>query len=177
MDEPPHDEELLVNATAHPSLVSAVLLLLAALLSISLSGCASFRPEDPPRVNVVGIEPATGAGMEIRFNIKLRLQNPNETPVEYDGIALELQLNGKPFANGVSSQKGSVPRFSEALFSVPVSVSAFAVIRQALGLADGASLENLPYVLNGKFGGSMLGGIRFADKGTLSLPGQSQTAK
>lgn len=166
-----------MNANARPSLVSSALLLLAVLLSISLSGCASFRLEDPPRVNVVGIEPATGAGMEIRFVVQLRLQNPSETPIEYDGIALELQLNGKPFASGVSNQKGSVPRFSETLFSVPVSVSAFAVIRQALALADGANLENLPYVLRGKFGGSMLRGMRFTDKGTLTLPGQGQNTK
>jgi hypothetical protein len=115
--------------------------------------------------------------MEFRFNVKIRLQNPNEAPIEYDGIALELELNGKHFASGVSNQKGSVPRFSEALFSVPVSVSAFAVVQQALGLADGASLENLPYVLHGKFGGSMLSGMRFTDKGTLTLPGQAQPAK
>jgi LEA14-like dessication related protein len=137
---------------------------------LGASGCASIFNHDPIRVNVVGLEPMEGQGLEVRFGLKLRVQNPNESTVDFDGVALDLELNGKPFASGVSDQQGHIPRFGEAVVTVPVTVSAFAAARQALHLADTASLDNIPYVLRGKLGGA-LGGARFIDQGTLNLPG------
>jgi len=64
-----------------------------------------------------------------------------------------------------------VPRFGETVLTVPVSVSAFSAIRQALGLADGSRLDNIPYVVRGKLSGGMFGTTRFSDTGSLSLPG------
>ncbi|MDD3675139.1 LEA type 2 family protein [Thauera propionica] len=148
------------------TLLQAVLLLCA----LSLPGCASLVHREPVRINVVGLEPLPGQGMEMRFAVKLRVQNPNETAIEFDGLALELDLNDKPFATGVSDQRGSVPRFGEALVSIPVSVSAVAVVRQALGVMDGKAVDNVPYTLRGRLAGGVLGGVRFSDKGTLSLP-------
>jgi hypothetical protein len=51
-----------------------------------------------------------------------------------------------------------------------VTVSAFAALRQAVGLADQKSLDNLPYELHGKLAGGLFGTMRFYDSGTLSLP-------
>ncbi len=143
---------------------------LGLLFVFTLGGCASLAGREPLRINVVGIEPLPGEGMEIRFTVKLRVQNPNERAIDYDGVALELDVNGQPFAAGVSDQRGSVPRFGEAVLSVPVSVSATAALRQALGLIGGAPLERVPYELRGKLAGGLIGSMRFADAGTLSLP-------
>src|SRR6478672_9126899 len=123
------------------------------LLAAALGGCASLGQRDPVRVHLAGIEPLPGQGLELRFMVKLRVQNPNETPIDYDGIALDLEVNRKLLASGVSDQKGSVPRFGEAVLAVPVAISAFAAVRQALGLAEGQGLENMPYVLSGKLAG------------------------
>ena len=73
-------------------------------------------------------------------------------------------------ASGVSDQVGSIPRFSETVVSVPVSVSAFSVLRQTLGLSQTQTLDNLPYVLRGKLAGGVFGTMRFVDSGKLSLP-------
>lgn len=144
---------------------------LAAGLLAALGGCASLQGRDPLEVNVVGLEPIEGQGLELRMAIKLRVQNPNDAPISYDGVALTLDLNGRSFATGVSDQSGLVPRYGETVLTVPVSVSAFSAIRQALGLADVSSLENVPYVLRGKLAGGTFGSARFSDSGTLSLPG------
>ena len=72
-----------------------------------------------------------------------------------------------------SDQSGSIPRFSEAILSVPVSISAFSVLRQTLGLSQTQSLDNLPYVLKGKLAGGVFGTLRFVDRGTLDLPGSA----
>ena len=154
-----------------------VLLACALLLTAALGGCASLGQRDPVRVHLAGIEPLPGQGLELRFMVKLRVQNPNETPIDYDGVALDLEVNRKLLASGVSDQKGSVPRFGEAVLGVPVTISAFAAVRQALGLAEGQSLENMPYVLSGKLAGGPFGVLRFADEGTLSLPGSGRSTR
>ncbi|PQP04004.1 MULTISPECIES: LEA type 2 family protein [Pseudomonas] len=148
-----------------------LLALSLSLLLLSLSGCALFPSRDPLHINVVGIEPLQSQELEVRFAVKLRVQNPNETAIAYNGVALDLEVNGQPLASGVSDQSGSIPRFSEAVIVVPVSVSAFSMLRQTLGLSQTQTLDNLPYVLRGKLAGGAFGTMRFVDSGKLSLPG------
>lgn len=145
-------------------------LLFFVVVLLSLGGCASMFGGDPLRVTVAGIEPLTGQGMEMRFNLKLRVQNPNETPIDFNGVSVELDLNGKQFASGVSDQSGTVPRFGEAVIGVPLTVPAFTVVRQAFAFADSAQTGQFPYVLRGRLAGGITGGTRFIDQGTLALP-------
>ena len=140
------------------------------LVLLSLSACALFPDRDALHINVVGIEPLQSQDLEVRFAVKLRVQNPNDTAIDYNGVALDLEVNGRPLAAGVSDQQGSIPRFSETVLTVPVSVSAFSVLRQTLGLSQTQSLNNLPYVLRGKLAGGLFGTVRFVDRGTLDLP-------
>jgi hypothetical protein len=163
-----------------PSSFRSGLALLLAVSTLALAGCAGLRGGDPVRLNVVGIEPIDGEGLEMRMAVRLRVQNPNDTSIDYDGISVELDLNNRPFATGVSPARGSIPRFGETVLNVPVSVSAFSVMRQAWGIVGGmsggssgtsagAAMEPIPYVLRGKLGSSF-GSTRFLDRGTLSLP-------
>lgn len=147
-------------------LFARLLILLAAL---ALTGCAALQPRDPLRVEVVGIEPAPGQGLELRLAIKLRIQNPNEAAVEYDGTALELEVNGQTLATGVSDQRGSVPRYGESILVVPVSISAMNAVRQALVFADGTTREAVPYVLRGKLAGGAFGAVRFTKEGSIAI--------
>ncbi|MFT3760296.1 LEA type 2 family protein [Thauera sp.] len=138
---------------------------------LTLAGCASLTHREPVRINVVGLEPLAGQGMEMRFTLKLRVQNPNDAAIDFDGLALELDLDGKAFATGVSDQRGTVPRFGETVISVPVSVSASAVLRQAIGMIEGRAMaDGVPYTLRGRLAGGMLGSVRFSDEGRLNLP-------
>jgi LEA14-like dessication related protein len=103
--------------------------------------------------------------------VKIRVQNPNDNNIDYNGVALDLDINDQPFASGVSDQSGSIGRFSDAVLSVPVSVSTFSVFRQAIGLSQTQTLNNMPYTLRGKLGGGLFGTRRFVDSGKLNLPG------
>lgn len=144
-------------------------LLLAALFSLLLAACAVLPGRDPLRVELVGVEPIEGQGLELRLAVKLRVQNPNDDAVEYDGTALELEVDGKTLASGVSDQRGSVPRYGERVLVVPVSISALNAVRQALALADGTTREAVPYVLRGKLAGGAFGAVRFTKQGSLSI--------
>ncbi|MEO4047887.1 LEA type 2 family protein [Pseudomonas sp. CAU 1711] len=140
------------------------------LLVLALSGCASLAHRDPLRIDMVGLEPLPAQGMEMRFALVLRVQNPNDAPFAYDGLALELDVNGQPLASGVSDQGGQVPRYGETLLRVPLSVSAFSLFRQAWAAAGYRDARGLPYELRGKLGGGLLGTQRFSDSGTLNWP-------
>jgi LEA14-like dessication related protein len=155
-----------------------LMICLSALVLTGLSACASLSGREPVKVNVVAVEPLTGQGLELRFMVKLRVQNPNDAPVEFDGIAIDLDVRGNDFASGVSDQRGTVPRFGELVLSVPVTVSASSVIKQALSFAMG-NREKLSYQLRGKLAasGAGFGGLRFTSSGEMDLPAGMGAAK
>ncbi len=134
-----------------------------------LAGCASLTGQDPLRVTLAGVESLPGQGMEVRMAVKLRVQNPNDAPVNFDGVAVTLELRGMDFASGVSDASGSVPRFGETVLVVPVTVSAFAVARQVISLASGDN-PKFEFVARGKLSDGSFGGARFESKGSFDLP-------
>jgi LEA14-like dessication related protein len=148
--------------------LAQALLLLATLM---LAGCASMPSRDPLQVSVAGIESLAGEGMELRLLVKLRVQNPNDAPIEFNGVSLNLDVMGRDFASGVSDQAGTVPRFGEAVIAVPVTVSLMRMARQVLGMIDGKPVDKVTYSLTGKLNGaSLFGTQRFTSKGEFELP-------
>ena len=146
--------------------------LFLALLSVLLTGCAGLGLREPIRVTVAGLDSLPGQGLEARFAVTLRVQNPNDTPLDFDGVSLDLELAGMDFGSGVSDQRGSVPRFGETLITVPVTVSAIAIVRQILALSEKRGEPRIQYKLHGRLGGIGLGGGRFSSEGELTLPKQ-----
>jgi LEA14-like dessication related protein len=134
--------------------------------SVALAGCATLQ-SDPLQVTVAGIEPLQGEGMELRLQVKLRVQNPNDAPIDYRGVALTMNVQGKTLASGVSDASGTVPRFGEAIIAVPVSISAFRMARQALDFSKHNG--KIAYEMKGKLSGSLFGTKRFATHGDLGL--------
>ncbi len=127
--------------------------------------------QDPLQVTVAGIEPLQGEGMEVRLLVKLRVQNPNDSPVEFNGASLNLDVMGRRFASGVSDQSGTVPRFGETIVAVPVTVSVLRMARQVLGMLDGKPVTRITYAMSGKLNGaSMFGTQRFNTTGEFDLP-------
>jgi len=143
-------------------------LALTAAAALVFAGCASFQRTDPPQVTLVGVEPAASEGLEARLQVKLRVQNPNSTAIDYNGVYVELDLQGKSFASGVSNQSGTVPSFGEALIGVPVSVSVLGIARDAMGML-GSSTDKIKYEMQGKLNSPTSGALRFKSQGEVSL--------
>ena len=152
--------------TTPPAVRLALLVLVAALLA----ACAALQTRDPLQVTVAGIEPLQGQGMELRMLVKLRVQNPNDAAIDFNGVALKLEVQGKTFATGVSDESGSVPRFGETVIGVPVTTSAMRMVRQALGMMEGQGTGRITYSLTGKLNGPAFGAVRFETSGDLQLP-------
>ena len=145
-------------------------------VSLGLASCASMPGHDPLQVTVAGIESLPGQGLELRLLVKLRVQNPNDAPIEYDGVAVTLDVQGKTFASGVSDDVGTVPRFGEAIVAVPVTVSVLRMVRQVAGMLDGKPVDRISYAMTGKLSGkSLFGTHRFAASGDFELPKGTST--
>ena len=106
----------------------SALLALVAFGSLILGGCAALQPRESIQVVMVGIEPLQGEGLELRMLVRLRIQNPNDLPLEFNGVSVRMDVQGKRFATGVSNASGSVPRFGETIVAVPVSISVFRIV-------------------------------------------------
>jgi LEA14-like dessication related protein len=133
---------------------------------LALVGCSGL-PE-PLKVSLAGVDRLEGAGMEARFMARMRVQNPNDAAIVYDGVAVEVDLNGRSFASGVSDAKGEVARFGEGLVEVPVTVPAAGIVRQVLGLFT-AIPEKLTYRIRGFLNTGTFGRVPFDSTGELDL--------
>lgn len=145
-------------------------MLALALAALWLTGCATLPNYDPPEVTVAGVEALPGEGMEVRLLVKLRVQNPNDRPIDYTGASVKLEVFDKTFATGVSDEAGSVPRFGEAVIAVPVTVSVLRMVRNVLGLLDGKPIRSIPYEMSGKLNTGAFSAMRFATRGEFAVP-------
>jgi LEA14-like dessication related protein len=145
-------------------------LILLTAAALGLAGCAMFKHTDPIQVTMVGAEPSAGEGLEAaRVQLKLRVQNPNDTSIEYNGVYVELDVQNKSLASGVSNQSGTVPAFGEAVVTVPVSISYWGIAGQAMGLISGKSFDKVSYEMQGKLNTTTSGALRFKSQGELSV--------
>jgi LEA14-like dessication related protein len=148
-----------------------IALVALAVLALTLPGCAALQGPDPLHVTVVGVEPLEGQGLELRMLVKLRVQNPNDAPIDYNGVALEMKIRAKTFASGVSDAAGSVPRFGETVISVPVTVSAFGMLGQAVDMFRHGASGPITYEMTGKLNRSSFNSTHFQTQGEFTLPG------
>jgi LEA14-like dessication related protein len=150
----------------------AILPLLAACV---LGGCATMPNYDPPEVTVAGFESLPHEGLELRLLVKLRVQNPNDAAIDYNGVSVKLEVFDKTFATGVADVKGSVPRFGESVIAVPVTVSVLRMVKNVIGLLDGKPITSIPYEMSGKLNTGTFSSYRFASKGDFAMPAGTQT--
>ncbi len=135
-----------------------------------LSACATMALREPLQVSIAGLEPLPSEGLEARFLMKLRVQNPNQAALTYNGISVDLDLAGRDFAMGVTNTPGEIPGFGEAVIQVPVTVPVTAILYQVLGITQGKPIEGLQYHLRGRVGGVGVGGVSFDKEGEWRLP-------
>jgi LEA14-like dessication related protein len=148
------------------------LLMQLALAALVVGGCANLQRREPIDVIMVGLEPLQGEGLELRMLVKLRIQNPNDLPLDFNGVSVTMNVQGKRFATGVSDAGGSVPRFGEAIVSVPVSVSMLRFARQAVGVMTDEFRGKLTYEMNGMLAGPAFNSVRFKSNGEFTLPSE-----
>jgi LEA14-like dessication related protein len=154
------------------SISRSALLVLLALGPLLFGGCASLQGREPVQVIIAGVEPLQGEGLELRMLVKLRIQNPNDLPLDYKGLSVQMDVQGKRFATGVSDAVGSVPRFGETIVEVPVSISVFRIAHQAIGVMTNEYRGKLAYEMSGRLAGPAFNSVHFKSNGEFTLPAE-----
>jgi LEA14-like dessication related protein len=147
-------------------------------LSVLLTGCVGSRLNrlEPPRINLSNIMMTEAKALETAFELELRIINPNDVALNITGIDCSLQINGKPFATGVSAVDRMVPAFGTDTIGVTVYSSVIDTVNRVIGmvrdLQTSQKIGNLEYGLTGKL---MLNGdaspsrMAFTSQGALNL--------
>jgi LEA14-like dessication related protein len=140
-------------------------------LFVLLSGCAGVGQQlDPPRISLANIRVEEVSGLETAFQIQLRVFNANDVDLNVKGIKAELEINGQPFATGVSNTPVEIPSYGTELVTVTVYSSVIKMFRSVYGLKD---FEELKYHLTGKLrvsGSNMLPTtLPFESEGQVTL--------
>ena len=148
-----------------------VLAFLPILVGLGLAACTG-PDRDPVQVTVASVDTLPGDGLEWRMNVKLRVQNPNDSAIDYSGVYLKMDVQGKTFATGVSDETGTIPRYGESIINVPMTVSLLRVAVNALGFigTGGDFGDTIKYRLDGKLDGPMFGSTRFQSEGEFAPP-------
>lgn len=143
--------------------------LLALLCATLLNGCAALSMPEPLNVTIADLRPIEVGVLEQRYALKVRLLNPNDTEISFDGVVFDLEINGIPFAKGVSDQRSVIPRFGEALIDVQAVSGLQNILRQINELLKGER-TSLTYRIKGRLHGGGFGFTRFDSSGEIAIP-------
>jgi len=85
---------------------------------------------------------------EQRYQVRLRIKNPNAYELPIHGIDFRLEINGQAFADGVSNRSVTVPAYGEDVIALEVSSNLIQVFRQLQSLEKSRS-PGFEYRING----------------------------
>jgi len=103
---------------------------------VVLIASCSTMPKDfeAPRVNISDLTPKEMAIFEQKFDVKLRIQNPNDVDLSVNGMRFDIELNDREFANGMTGERLTVPRFGSQTVDVEVFTTLASFLRQVQDL-------------------------------------------
>lgn len=145
-------------------------------MGLGLASCTALtsKPESP-RVTLVGLKLISAELLEQRYQVNLRVMNPNAFELPVRGIDFRLDINGQAFADGVSNQAVDVPAYGENLIELTVSSNLFQVFRQFQSLQESRS-PGFEYRISGSMATGVYGQklpFDYAGELKLSEPGRS----
>ncbi|NQY89386.1 MAG: LEA type 2 family protein [Colwellia sp.] len=115
-----------------------------------LSGCATMNLDyEEPSVELVSFKALPANGFEQNFEIGLKLINPNNFELPFNGISYQLSVAGEILAYGVSADIPTVGAYGESRFVVPVSASLLGGIKVIKALMDSQG-QDISYQLKAK---------------------------
>ncbi len=136
-----------------------------------MAGCAGLgKPLETPRISLSNIQMLEASGMESAFLVQLRVQNPNDVDLDIRGVECDVEINGKPFAYGMSNTPVRIQAFGSDTVPIKVYTSVIDIFRGLLSLQG---REDLSYQVKGKVrmsGGAFLpSSLPFDSQGTISV--------
>ncbi|GAA5524465.1 hypothetical protein Maes01_01022 [Microbulbifer aestuariivivens] len=141
------------------------------LMLMGLTACAALSPAfQQPEVEVVALEPLPSANNQLRFRIRLRVFNPNDSQLNLSGLYYTLRLAGHKVLTGTANDLKPVPPYGQEDISLDATASLVGSLMAAADLL-GKPRNSVPYELEAKLGlrHSILPNIRVTRRGEIPL--------
>ena len=130
--------------------MSAWRLLLSTILLALLAGCASIVPDiDPPKITLESFNSLQGEGGAPRFEIKLRIANPNKQSLDIAGISYSVEILDKELISGVTNEVPLIEGYTEEVVTLEAGLQLFQLLRLLTGLGQKPT-DNLDYRFSAK---------------------------
>lgn len=104
----------------------------------------------PPKVSIADVEVKSLGLFEQKFDVGLRVANPNDFDLRIEGLDFDLDVNGRPFASGLSRVSTLVPAASSTVLRVDAIMQSKNLIRQIKTLPPETLKEGVPYRIKGR---------------------------
>jgi LEA14-like dessication related protein len=118
-------------------------------LAIIAASCSTMPKEyETLIVHITDMTPKDMAIFEQRFDVKLRIQNPNDVEFSINGLRFDLEVNERAFATGMSGQRVTIPRFGSEVVETEVFTTLGSFLRQVKEL-NRAGGQRVGYRLKG----------------------------
>lgn len=133
------------------------------------AGCATLRPDfEKPSVTVTSFMPLASQSLSPRFEIGMRVVNPNAAKLNLRGMSYKVFLNDYEIAEGAANELPAVPAYGEAEFKVIATVGLMEGIRFVNDLLQNKQGQ-VAYRLQTKLDiGAMSPAIRIEKTGSFS---------
>jgi hypothetical protein len=97
---------------------------------LALAGCATTPDDfDPPKVSIENFRSIPGEGAGPRFEVDLRIQNPNQQSLDIAGISYEIALEDIDIISGVTNQVPIIEGYTEEVVTLESGLNTLELIR------------------------------------------------
>ena len=144
------------------------------ILAVLLSSCASLRPDfETPTVSLQSFAVAPGTTLAPRFEIGLRVVNPNDFALKLKGASYSVSLEGFEILTGVANDLPVIAAYGEGDFVIDAEADLLDSIRLFNSIATDPR-DALDYELNAKLDiANFIVPIKINETGSISLVGNS----
>lgn len=144
--------------------------MIGALLLLATTGCATLQTDfEKPTVTVSTFRVLPSEGIAPRFEIGLRILNPNRDTLRLHGIAYSLALDGHKMITGVANDLPTIAGYDEGEVSLIAATSLLNSIRFFAERMNSGKNE-IDYAITAKLDlGRMRPSIYVTEKGVIAL--------
>ncbi len=132
-------------------------------------GCATPDNVQPPSIDIASLRLGSTGLLSQELKLEIKIGNPNDFAIPLTGLAFKLEVNGRPFAEGLSNNSVTVPRLGYANMQVTGHTNTLSLIQQLMTVGNS---DKIHYRLFGTAHVGRLGqsdAMPFERKGSLSL--------
>lgn len=126
-------------------------ILSAVLLAATLAACSGLPSNAlAPKVSVAEVNIKSLGLFEQRFDVSLRVNNPNDFDIKIEALDFDLEVNGRAFAKGLARTTMLIPAMSSERLHVEAVTQSKNLLQQIKTLPPEALKDGVPYRVQGR---------------------------